>query len=358
MIELKPELFAALDTPAGLPGALQQAIMLEHATIPTYLYALFSLGQGNNSAIHDLIFSVVVEEMLHMSLACNLLNALDGQPVLNQPGFIPQYPGPLPGGVDTGLVVPLAPFSLALVQHVFMAIEEPETPLEFPIRDLAGAPTLTIGAFYGRIGALIQQGGDALFTGDPTRQVTGSAIGFTDLIAVTNVDSALKAIKTIVEQGEGTSASPQDAEAELAHYYKFSEIRYGRTLIPNPTAPPTAPPDQRYVYGGDPVPFDPTTVLPVVTNPTAAQYPIGSPARNKCEEFNYTYTSLLNALHDTFNGQPTGLGAAVGMMPTLTSLAGELMAISLDDGSRAGPSFEYQPVNPGRALPVPARPAD
>ena len=38
MIRLQPGLLANLNTHDGLTTALQQAIALEHATIPTYLY--------------------------------------------------------------------------------------------------------------------------------------------------------------------------------------------------------------------------------------------------------------------------------------------------------------------------------
>jgi rubrerythrin len=123
MLQLKPELFEALDTPEGLQRALQHAVMLEHATIPTYLYALYSLKPGTNAEIRELIGSVVIEEMSHMALACNILNAIGGSPVIDDPRFVPRYPGPLPGGVESQLIVPLKPFSLDLVQKVFMEIE-------------------------------------------------------------------------------------------------------------------------------------------------------------------------------------------------------------------------------------------
>src|SRR2546421_835393 len=60
----------------------KKAVELEHATIPTYLYALYSLQPGGNLKIQSLVRSVVWEEMLHMSLACNVLNAIGGSPVI------------------------------------------------------------------------------------------------------------------------------------------------------------------------------------------------------------------------------------------------------------------------------------
>lgn len=129
MIHLKPEVFSTFnDTVEGLHRALQLAIELEHSTIPPYLYALYSLDPASNKSIYQLIFSIVTEEMLHMSLACNVLNAIGGKPVIDRPKFIPQYPGPLPGSVEHDLIVGLSGFTKELVKNTFMVIEEPEEP--------------------------------------------------------------------------------------------------------------------------------------------------------------------------------------------------------------------------------------
>jgi hypothetical protein len=342
VLQLQPELFEALDTADGVRTALQHAVELEHATIPTYLYALYSLEPGKNAAIGELIASVVVEEMSHMALACNILNAIGGSPAIDSPAFIPSYPGPLPGGVASQLVVPLERFSRDLVHDVFMEIEEPEDPLRFPVE--AAVPEQTIGQFYTAIKSQIETLGESIFTGDPGLQVTG-AFADLGLIAVGSVATAGAAIETIVEQGEGTSQSPLDPEHDPAHYYRFAEIYHGKRLIPNEDAPPDAPPDQRFVYGGDPIPFDPDGVLPVPANPTLGDYPAGSRARYACNAFNYTYTSVLKTLHATFNGDPGSLDAAVGLMESLKLQALDLMSTPLPGGGNAGPSFEYQPVS-------------
>ena len=46
MILMRPELAAELDRPDTLHTALQTAIELEHATIPVYLYALYSSSRA------------------------------------------------------------------------------------------------------------------------------------------------------------------------------------------------------------------------------------------------------------------------------------------------------------------------
>jgi len=61
MILLRSEVAANLDgTLPGLHCALQQAIELEHATLPTYLYALYSIKPGKNQNIASLLLSVIM----------------------------------------------------------------------------------------------------------------------------------------------------------------------------------------------------------------------------------------------------------------------------------------------------------
>lgn len=338
MITLKRALIENLDSVQGLRDALGNAIRLEHATIPPYLYALYSLKRGGNGAIRRLVRSVVMQEMLHMTLACNILNAIGGRPAIDDPTLIPSYPGPLPGGVEGTLIVPLERFSIDLVTRVFMGIEAPENPLVFESRALAPAP-VTIGMFYAKIGEQLKAQGPSVFTGDPGRQVT-EGFPSDELVAVTGVESALKAIEIIVEQGEGTPQSPLDLEHGLAHYYRFQEISMGKTLTPDPTAP------GGFRWGDPPIPFDPDGVWPVVSNPKASSYPAGSTPAKACNTFNYTYTSLLKSLHDVFNGRPERLDAAIGLMESLKEQAEAMMEIALPDGTHAGPSFEWQPVNP------------
>jgi len=68
---------------------LQTAIGVEFGTLPPYLYALYSIRPGTNPQATALIKSVVLQEMIHMCLASNILNALNGAPALH-----PQtYPG-------------------------------------------------------------------------------------------------------------------------------------------------------------------------------------------------------------------------------------------------------------------------
>ena len=327
--------------------ALAQALKLEHATIPPYLYAMYSLDAGKNGEIASLIQSVVVEEMLHMTLVSNIINALGGSPALDDPSMIPSYPGPLPGGVDSQLTVNLAPFSLDVVEKTFMEIEEPEDPLDFPVAERAAAVgPATIGAFYAAVKQQIVALGDGAFSSTPRHQIGPDLVD--ESVVVTNVPTAVQAIDTIVEQGEGTKESPEEGVGhDFAHYYRFAEVFHGKRLIRNPDAGPDTPPDQRYIYGGEPIPFDTTGVYAVPTNPKAAGYPAGGAERRACDTFNYTYTGLLRTLHLVFNGQPDLLNSTFTQMFALKQQAMDMMAGNTTGGQHVGPSFEYQPVNPG-----------
>lgn len=338
----------------GVRAALQAAVELEHAVIPPYLYTLYSLANGSNDTAASIIASVVGEEMNHLALAANLLNAVGGRPVLDHPRVLPRYPGPLPGTVDDGLLVGLAPFSFALVRDVFMRVEQPEHALgagqAATTTDAAGpnagddvSGALTIGQFYRRIRATLVALGEGAFTGKRHHQVTGPLLG--GVIAVTGVESATAAIDTIIDQGEGTLTSPLEVVGtDVAHYYRFAEIVHGRKLVPNPAAGPGTPPDQRYAYVGDPVPVDEAKVHAAPVNPTLAGYPAGSAARQACTAFNYSYTGLLKTLHAVFNGKPGELTGAIGLMGSLQQQAVDLMSGAAAGGVPAGPTFEWQPT--------------
>jgi hypothetical protein len=325
----------------GVRAALQAAIELEHAVIPPYLYALYSLVPGGNDTVAAILRSVVGEEMLHLTLAANLLNAVGGRPVLDSPRLLPRYPGPLPGTVDDGLVLGLAPFSLALVRDTFMRIEQPEHALGFGSPGGAAADPLTIGQFYRRIRTTLVALGPGAFTGKRHHQV-GPGV-FDRAVAVTGVESACQAIDLIIDQGEGTLTSPLEGTGyDFAHYYRFAEVVHGRRLLRNPEAGPHTPADQRYVYAGDPVPVDESAVMAAPVNPCLAGYPPGSEARRACATFNRTYRGVLKTLHATFNGTPGELNPAVDAMMSLRKQALDMLSGATTGGVPAGPTFEWE----------------
>ncbi|UIP30185.1 ferritin-like protein [Photobacterium sp. TLY01] len=323
---------------------LQSAIELEHATVPVYLTGLFSLKQAQNVEAGNIVRSVVIEEMLHMSIACNVLNAIGGAPQINKPDFVPTFPGPLPMGVgeDRGLIATLAPLTKEQVKTVFMAIEEPENPIDIPVTRMlqADANYATIGEFYQAIIDKIVQLGNSIFTGDPSRQLADTKwFPADELWAVTDVETACSALKLIVEQGEGSSKSPTDEEGELAHYYRFAEIYYGKRLVKDASSP------VGWSFSGEPVPLNPEDVYNLRHNAKAQDYPEGSVARRYAEQTNYTYSSLLNSLHHTFNGEPQQLDHAMGLMYELRLSVQKMVTIDLGNGEFAAPPFQYVTTN-------------
>ena len=58
---------------------LQMAIEVEHSVIPPYLTAMYSVisdGTDHEAWVAGTVRDVVIEEMLHMTIACNVLNAV------------------------------------------------------------------------------------------------------------------------------------------------------------------------------------------------------------------------------------------------------------------------------------------
>lgn len=327
-----------------LYDSLQAAIELEHSTIPPYLTAMFSLHPDKNGQIRDVIRSVVVEEMLHLTIAANTLNAINGAPSLNGASFIPHYPGTLPMNIGDGLVVGLERYSTQLVGDVFMKIEQPEKPIHFPValESLADQQFGTIGEFYAALIGKIEELGDGIFTGSPTRQVIDARWFPPDeLFPIHDVESASRGLQLIVAQGEGTHDSPLDPEGAFAHYYRFEELYHGRRLVADPSV------EQGYSFSGAPIPFDPSAVYPLKANTKTSDLPEGAEARRQAVQFNYVYSKLLNALHRAFNGDPTFLDQAMALMYDVKLVGERLAAMPYPglDGVNVGPPFEYAAVN-------------
>jgi hypothetical protein len=185
---------------------LQWAIELEHFTIPPYLCALYSLDAGRNPEAAELVSSVLVEEMLHMTLAANLLNALGGRPQLDNPKMLQGYPRPLPHS-DRSIEISLFRFGHEAIE-TFLKIERP-SPTGAPPE---GDNYETIGQFYDAIKRGFRElsaniGETNLFCSDPARQVADKHFygGGGRIIAVENLVTALAALEEIVEQGEGAN---------------------------------------------------------------------------------------------------------------------------------------------------------
>ena len=327
-----------LETVHDLRVALGNAIAVELSTIPPYLTALFSIKPGANAAAGAIVRSVVIEEMLHLSLACNMLNAVGGRPQL--PAALLRYPSPLPMGIgdEPGheFRVSLARLSEDSIQ-TFMTIEEPEHPLEFPdaSRRAVAADYHTIGEFYAAVGELMQQPGRGRL--HRRRAAPGDRLDRGRPPALDpDLDDALKAIELIIDQGEGTTKSPAADPEELAHYYRFEQIQRHKTLNPVPSEP------EGYAWGGPAIGLDDDGVWPMIDNPPLVPLPDASPVARASDQFDATFTALMNDLQRTFDGAPHILGSALAQMHALRLEAQRLMPMEVPgtDGT-AGPRFLY-----------------
>jgi rubrerythrin len=344
MLYIDPRFLAAAreaSTPVELQELLQNAIRLEHATIPPYLTAAYSLQFGTNTAIRTTITAIAEEEMLHLAILANILNAIGGQPALDNPEFLPVYPDTLPMNIGNSLVVGLKKFSKDLNRTVFMVIEEPENPLHFPspLESHALKEFATIGAFYRALIEKITELGDGIFTGDVNRQVIVDA-GFPSqqLFAVTNVETAVRALQQVVREGEGTETLPLDDEGEPAHFYRFQEIDRGHRLVPDSSV------EQGFSFTGAEIPFDPNAVFDIPDNPKAADYASGSQERAKVDSFNVAYSDMLRALQRTFDGDPPHISEALFLMGLLRRVAREVVSTTdPNTGKQLGLTFEFIP---------------
>ncbi|WP_299493055.1 ferritin-like protein [Acaryochloris sp. IP29b_bin.137] len=337
---------------------LQYAIQLEHATVPPYLTAWYSIknpSMSPNNKAASILRHVVIEEMLHLTIVANVLNSVNGDPKLNYPEFIPKYPDNLPFDIGEGVIVNLEPLSKELVERTFLKIEEPENPIEFPSRlnqfsegtlDISAEGETgfaTIGEFYAAIIMKIQELGDAIFTGDPEKQATSAFFSDSLLFPIHNVETAVQALQIIIKQGEGSTSSPQDdTDGGLAHYYQFEQIVQGHELVMNPGS------ENGYSYTGDEIEIDPDEIFDLVINSKASQYKEGSDARNAVDSFNKTYSKLLNDLELAFGGQPQTLDSTISGMFSLSTQARNMMDLQVstpDGGKHVAPSFEYMNTN-------------
>jgi Ferritin-like len=326
--------------PDDLHDPVQKAIELEHATIPAYLCALYTLRPGFNQVVAEIIRSVAREEMLHMAIACNLLIALGGAPAIDKKDFIPVYPGPLPMHIGEGLIVPLAKATVELVQNVFMVIEAPEDPI--PCDAAIEQDYATIGQFYRALEKKILELGDRAFHPEffPREVVNSNWFHPDENFLIDGPDSAVRALQIIVRQGEGTPKSPLGLHHQPAHYYRFKQIPRGRRLVYDPGAP------DGYSFTGPVVALDPRGVWNMQPNPDPKSLPEGSRARHVSFIFANAYTRLLGLLHQAFNGDPGAIDRAIALMYDLRLLAQRVLSIPLPDHPElsTGLPFCYQPT--------------
>jgi hypothetical protein len=335
MILLK---FRAINTLQDATELLQMAIALEFSTLPPYLYALYSIRPGTNTEAASRIKAVAMQEMVHMCLACNILNALGTDPALTAP----KYPGPLPGGITGGgkapLIAHLFPFSKDAIAQA-MSIEEPEDgPIDFP-QELAAeaAPQfMTIGQFYNQLGKFLKTLPASQWHQN-RNQIDDRQFFAGQIFAVNGYADAHQAIQDIVSEGEGTKTSPLDFQGDVAHYYRFAEIFNNQVLTKanNPKG---------FAWTGT-LGVDWNAVYPAIADPESHDFskdpPAAQAAQDQCDE---AFTRLVQELQRAVKGETGRLGNAVRAMFDLRMAAKHALTVLLAVPTQvAGPSFRYRP---------------
>jgi len=220
--------------------ALGKAAELEHLVMLQYLFAAFSLKQREEEGLtpeavtavgrwRKTLLEISAQEMLHLALVQNLLTAVGAAPRLARPNFpMPAYAYP------AGVRIELVPFGEAALRH-FAFLERPDG---MDVEDAEGFEAIaqavalphdegdeivphlqefdTIGELYRSIAAGLQHldgrlGPGRLFVGPADAQATAEHFRWEELVAVTDLASARRAIDTIVEQGEGARGEWRDA---------------------------------------------------------------------------------------------------------------------------------------------------
>src|SRR5215472_8389754 len=356
-----PEAPFVIEHREALIYMLCEAVELEHGIMCQYLFAAFSLKQRADEGLADdevaavtrwrrQLSHVATQEMLHLALVHNLLTAIGAAPHLARPN-LPHPASHYPAGVQLALL----PFGEQALTH-FMFLERPEG---MDIDDADGlaavaraAPLMsehdivpqgqdfaTVGHLYRSIEAGFEHlaskyGEDWLFVGPPRAQATESHFGWPELVAVTGLDSAQRAIEEILEQGEGPRGDWQNA-----HFGRFVEMldEYQQLRESNPD-------------------FDP--VRPVVTanvRPSergADVLLIGDPLTARVADlFNVAYEILLQIFERFFahteetDAQLTTLAdATIALMVRVLKPLGDLITTlpvgAAHPARTAGPSFE------------------
>jgi CDGSH-type Zn-finger protein/uncharacterized Fe-S cluster protein YjdI len=291
---------------------LAEAAEIEHNLMCCYLFAAFGLkteADGLSPAHAQevmtwkrAIIGVAVEEMTHLALVGNLTSAIGGTSHFSRPNF----PVP-PGYHPSGIVVQLRRFDQATLDH-FIFLERPESvdlpdPTIFSDKhDLSyvrSVPSrrfmpsaqdyLTVGHLYrsirdGFAGLSASLGEAALFRGDLALQVGPDLTTLPGLAIVNDLRSALAALETIVEQGEGSPA-----DVEHSHYRRFIAIReaYERMLAQDADFDPSRP-------------IAPNPVMRRPPNADGKTFIDHPEAADVLELANSTYGTMLRALAQGF----------------------------------------------------------
>jgi len=316
-----------------LKSALQTAAALEHATMPYYLAATYSLEVQSYTA-YNLLRSVAMEEMVHMAIACNILAALGGTPKIK--GLAPAFPGyGLPGGAEPDLYVCLAPLSRKLLKN-FMRLEAPLFLLDpkfqhetYPtIANLYDGILAAVRQNRAQVRAAMKQGGKSNQVGD---DIGFSTFGYVEgKDPIPDIETALDEILT---QGEGCTSGTlhagESSQNEESHYCKFAQIYYGHQFQEPPGHVQLTMANEAQFFQGYPIPFPTVQNTLLVPKDGYAKLlkedPQGDAATKDLLAFDQAYSGLMGYLEAMWNGPAAqswpSFGQAVETMAKLRVLA-------------------------------------
>ena len=355
-----------IENRAQLIYLLTEAAELEHVIMCTYLFSAFSMKKDVKEGIaadhlpivrrwRGTIMQIAIQEMVHMSLACNLLTAVGGAPHLNRPN-LPSRAKAYPPSFR----LHLEPFCRETLDN-FVFIEKPEDleggagedgdsgpPLQLITRlsDIFSSERQyqTVGHLYrgieDGITYLAQKWGEErLFIGPPKAQIADSYFNIPGLIPVTDLTSAVAAIEGIVEQGEGARGDSKDS-----HYGRFLAMQDEYALLQK---------DDPKCTPGRPVMRNPYSISPNDIGDTSEVNLIQDPLSNDiCNLFDGCYEVLMQMLRrlllhtEESDGQLTQLAdITVGLMMDVIGPLGDALTLlpagAAYPGKMAGPSFRF-----------------
>ena len=193
--------------------------------------------------------------MLHWALVNNMLTAIGSAPYVTRPN-LPHRAKGYPPSVQFALL----PFGEDALRH-FIYFERPqhvdvedvayfaavgEVPAPMEAHELQPRPQdfVSQGDLYraledGLTHLTSKLGESGLFIGPPWAQATSDVFNWPDLIAVTDLESALTALQRIIEQGEGGTS----LDVTKAHYGRFQAVldEYLETVAADPEFDPAHP---------------------------------------------------------------------------------------------------------------------
>ncbi|WBX77902.1 ferritin-like protein [Tenacibaculum ovolyticum] len=332
-----------------LKELLNNAVILEFATIPIYLQAMWTI-KDNKCEVAKSIRNIFQEEMLHMAMVCNMIAGIGGEPKIYNTENRLSFPSGLPGGVHPKLFLYLEGLNDSSLRN-FMEIELPEEVADIydydsgELVDIGNIPdengilqkgkhnkdyshNTTIGELYDRINELFQEL-------QPEMNVERQLAGPLSWWVMADANSVSKAIDMIKEQGEGSEdVTPASTGMDnLAHFYRFWEVFYQKKIVQE---------GDKY-YFKDPNPRPETYTIARIPKGGYKEADVSKEVWHLTNSFDEVYTELVKFLEEAWAIDGRGQAAlvnAIEVMFKLEKYALPLMKIPIPGKSENyGPSF-------------------